>query len=103
MAVLISGKVKGQTLEGYESVLTVVADSIKQAPGFIMHCAHPVEDGWIVTEVWDSKMQADQWFAKTVVPNLPTGIHPKRSYQELHVVLTPASKNENSYAEQEIK
>ena len=33
MAVLISSKVKGQTLEGYEGVLSVVKDLIKQAPG----------------------------------------------------------------------
>jgi hypothetical protein len=100
MAVLISSNVKGQTLEGYEAVLALVADSIKQASGFIMHYAHPVEDGWIVTELWDSKKQADEWFVQTVVPHLPPGIHPKRSYQELHVVLTPSVKKENSYRDQ---
>lgn len=89
MAVLISSQVKGQTQEGYDSVLVAVRDAVKQAPGFILHCAHPVEDGWLVTEIWESKKLADQWFGKYVVPNLPTGIHPKRSYQELHSVITP--------------
>jgi hypothetical protein len=89
MAVLISSQVKGQTLEGYDSVLVAVRDAVKQAPGFIFHCAHPVEDGWLVTEVWESKKLADQWFGKYVVPNLPKGIHPKRSYVELHSVITP--------------
>ena len=89
MAILISIKVKNQTQEGYDSVLTAVRELVKKAPGFIMHCAHPVEDGWQVTEVWNSKKESDEWFAKNVVPNLPQGIHPKRSYQELHSCVTP--------------
>jgi hypothetical protein len=89
MAVLISSQVKGQTQEGYDSVLVAVREAVKAAPGFILHCAHPVEDGWLVTEIWESKKQADQWFGKFVVPNLPEGIHPKRSYQELHSMVTP--------------
>ena len=89
MAVLISSKVKGQTQEGYDSVLTAVRDLVKAAPGFIMHCAHPAEGEWQLYEVWESKAQADQWFATYVVPNLPKGLHPKRSYQELHSIVTP--------------
>lgn len=89
MAVLILTKVKGQTQEGYDSVLTAVREAIKQAPGFIMHCAHPAEEEWNIYEVWQSKAQADKWFGEYVVPNLPAGIHPKRSYQELHSVVTP--------------
>lgn len=88
MAVLISSKVAQQTQEGYDSVLMAVEEALKKGPGFIMHCAHPAEDGWIVTEIWNSKKEADQWFAKNVVPNLPKGIHPKRSYQELHSLVT---------------
>jgi hypothetical protein len=89
MAVLISSKVAGQTHEGYDSVLVAVRESIKKAPGFIMQCAYPGDDGWDVTEVWNSKREADNWFAKTVVPHLPPGIHPKRSYKELYNVITP--------------
>ena len=89
MAVLISTKVKGQTQEGYDGILAAVRESVQQAPGFIMHCAHPADGEWLVYEVWYSKQLADQWFAATIVPNLPPGIHPKRSYQELHSVVTP--------------
>jgi len=86
MAVLVSSKVKGQTREGYDKVLVFVKDSLKTAPGFIMHCAFPVaeEDFWQVHEVWQSKAEADIFFAKYIAPNLPKGIYPKRSYQELH-------------------
>jgi hypothetical protein len=89
MAVLISTKVKGQTQEGYDGVLIAVENLIKQAPGFIMHCAHPAEGEWNVYEIWRSKTEADQWFAKYIVPNLPQGIHPKRSYQQLHSIVIP--------------
>ncbi len=90
MAVLISTKVKGQTQEGYDGILNAVKESIQNAPGFIMHCAHPAEGEWLVYEVWQSKQQADKWFGAVVVPNLPKGIHPKRSYQELHSMVTTA-------------
>jgi hypothetical protein len=36
----------------------------------------------------ESVAQANQYFAKNVAPNLPPGIHPKRSVQELHNLLT---------------
>lgn len=88
MAILILTKVKGQTQEGYDKVLSFVRDLIKIAPGFISHCAHPDEEGWLLYELWQSKNEADLWFAEYVVPNLPTGIHPKRSYQELHSLVT---------------
>lgn len=88
MAVLISTTVKGQTQEGYEGVLSAVRDLVKIAPGFILHGAHPIEGGWMVYEIWQSKADADRWFGLYVVPNLPKGIHPKRSYQELHSVVT---------------
>lgn len=89
MPVLISTKVKGQTQEGYDSVLFAVREVIKKAPGFILHCAYPSDGEWLVYEVWNSKAEADQWFGKYVVPNLPKGIHPKRSYQELHSMVSP--------------
>ena len=87
MPVLISSKVKEQTQEGYDAVLLAVRDALKNAPGFIMHCAYPAEGEWQLYEIWDSKAAADQWFAKYVVPNIPKGLHPKRSYQELYSLL----------------
>ena len=92
MAVFISTSVKGQTEEGYDGVLASVRDSIMQAPGFVMHFAHPDEGEWKVYEVWHTKEEADRWFAKTIVPNLPPGIHPKRRYQQLHSLVVPGEK-----------
>jgi len=84
MAVLMTAEVAGQTQQGYESMLQVLAESIKVAPGFILHTAHPVEGGWRVIELWETREAANQFFAKHVAPNLPAGIRPKRTMQELH-------------------
>jgi quinol monooxygenase YgiN len=84
MAVMITAEVKGQTQQGYDGMLRALEVPLKSAPGFIMHTAFPVEDGWRVIEVWESKDAANQFFAKAVAPNLPPGIRPKRSVQELH-------------------
>ena len=90
MAILITTNIKGQTAEGYDQVSVYLHQVIRQAPGFILHIAYGDDDGlWHVTEIWNSKKEADEFFAKYVVPNLQGGIHPKRSYQELHSVVTP--------------
>lgn len=89
MAVLITAEVKGQTQEGYERMQAVLGSVLKGAPGFFLHAAHPTAEGWRIIEVWESKTAADEFFAKHVAPNLPPGIRPKRSVQELHGVLRP--------------
>lgn len=88
MAVLILSKVKGQTKEGYDGILEAVKDEIKKADGFIFHGAHPSDEEWQVVEIWETRAQADKWFGKFVVPNLPKGIHPKRTYFELYSAVT---------------
>ncbi len=65
MAVLITAENQGQTQQGYDGMLGVLADSIKQAPGFILHTAHPVEGGWRVIEVWESKDDANRFLQNT--------------------------------------
>lgn len=87
MAVLIISENQGQTPQGYDGMLAVLGERIKQAPGFILHTSHPTEGGWRVVEVWESKAHANQFFAKHVAPNLPPGIHPKLAVHELHAVV----------------
>jgi len=89
MPVLVTAEVKGQTLEGYEGMRGVLAAPLRAAPGFLLHTAHPVEGGWRVIEVWESRQAADAFFAMAVAPNLPPRIRPKRAVQELHGVLVP--------------
>lgn len=54
MAVLVTAEVKGQTQTGYDDMLNLLAGHLKQAPGFILHTAHPVEGGWRVIELWET-------------------------------------------------
>lgn len=90
MAILITTKVNGQTAEGYDQISVFLNQAVRQAPGFILHLAYGTDDEvWHVNEVWNSKKEADDFFAKMVAPNLPKGIVPKRTYQELHSVVTP--------------
>ena len=90
MSVLITAEVRGQTAQGYDSMLAALSVHLKQAPGLVLHSTHATEDGWRVIEVWDSKAQSDRFFATVVAPSLPPGIRPKRFVQPLHNVVLPA-------------
>ena len=87
MAVLVTAEVAGQTREGYDGMLEALTETIRTAPGFVLHTGHPVEGGWRIIEVWETKDAANQFFAKHVAPNLPPGIRPKRTVQELRGLL----------------
>ena len=93
MATLVNTIVKGQTSEGYDQVSIMLHHLVKSAPGFIVHTAYGAEDGWHVLEVWQTKKEADEFFAKMVAPNLPHGIVPKRSYTDLHSIVLPDTKS----------
>ena len=87
MAVLVTADVPGQTLEGYQQLITHLEPLLREARGFIAHGAGPVRDGWRVFEIWDSQEHATQFFATHIQPNLPPGITPKRTLLELHTFL----------------
>lgn len=87
MAVLMISEVSGQTQQGYDGMLEVVGEALRRAPGFLMHMAHPVETGWRILEVWETREDAARFFAAHIAPNLPDGIRPKLSFQPLHDVL----------------
>jgi hypothetical protein len=89
MTVLISAEVKGQTQLGYDSMLNMLGSVLKSTPGFILHTSHPIEGGWRVIEIWQSKEAADQFFVRNVVPHLSKGIRPKRTVQRLHGYVAP--------------
>ena len=55
MAVLVTAEVPGQTKEGYDGMLDVLGDSIRNAKGFIGHYAGRSETGcWTCIEVWET-------------------------------------------------
>ena len=84
MAVIVVAEVQGQTAAGYDGMLSVLAERAKQAQGFVLHSAYVVDGHWRVVEVWHTKTDADQFFAKQVAPHLPPGVRPKRTVFETH-------------------
>jgi hypothetical protein len=87
MPVMMISEVSGQSPQGYDGMLALVGDALRQAPGLVMHMSHPVEAGWRIVEVWSSREDATRFFAAHIAPNLPDGIRPKLSFQPLHSLL----------------
>jgi hypothetical protein len=88
MAVLMTAEVPGQTKEGYDRMLDAVGPVMLNAKGFIAHGSAETRDGFRCFEVWESQADATSFFANHVHPNLPPGITPKRTYLELHSLVT---------------
>ena len=89
MTILISAEVTGQTQQGYDGMLNMLSDVLKNTPGFVLHASHPTEGGWRVIEIWETQKAADQFFVRNVVPNLPKGVRHKRFVQQLHGYVAP--------------
>lgn len=89
MAIMMIGEADNLTPQNYAYMITALQDAMQAAPGFVMHTAHPREDGGMrVVEIWRSKEESDQFFAKHVAPNLPPGIRPKRKTLLLESLVT---------------
>ena len=89
MAVMVTAEVAGQTRQGYDAMRAALEGPLKGAAGLILHTSHEVEGGWRVIEMWESTKAANDFIAKAVHPNLPPGIKPRRTFQELHAIITP--------------
>lgn len=89
MAVLMTAEVSGQTLAGYSELFDVVSSELRSAQGFLMHASHPVDGGWRVIEIWDSRQDAAAFFATTIAPHLPERVRPKLNFTRLHDVVQP--------------
>ncbi len=88
MTVIVIAEVQGQTRVGYDSMLSALKELTSKAEGFILHSAYEVDGQWRVVEVWRSKAEANQFFAKVVAPHLPPGVRPKRTMHEAHSLIT---------------
>ena len=90
MAVMVISEIDGQSAQGYDGMLAILGEALRRSPGFLMHASHPVETGWRIIEVWNSREDATRFFAAHVAPKLPDGIRPKLSFQPLHSLLETA-------------
>ena len=87
MAVLVTGETVGVTKEMHDGMLAKLGEQLRGAKGFIAHIAGPYEEGWRVMEIWETKEDATEWFAKFVHPNLPPGVKPRRTFHEVHALV----------------
>ena len=88
VAVLVTAEVPGQTVEKYDQMLDVLGPLLRQAKGFIAHGSGPSPNGWRSFEIWETREDATQFFAKHIHPNLPEGIKPQRKLMQLHSFVT---------------
>jgi hypothetical protein len=88
MPVMVISEVSGQSPQGYDGMLALVGEALRQAPGLVMHTSHPTDAGWRIVEVWNAREDAARFFAAHVAPLLPEGIRPKLSFQPLHSLVT---------------
>ena len=70
MAVESRGSVPGMTGEQYLGTFQQVRAQLQAAPGFIAHIGVVTETGVEVTEVWESREQAQAWIDSTIAPML---------------------------------
>jgi hypothetical protein len=85
----MTSEISGQTLQGYQGLFDTVSPALKAAPGFVLHASHPVDGGWRVVEIWQTREDAGRFYAASIAPNLPEGLHPKLTFAPLHDVVQP--------------
>jgi hypothetical protein len=90
MAVIVMAENEKLTREAYDGMLVGLRDLMQKSPGFIAHMGWPTPDGWRIVEIWRTKDDANQFFAKHVHPNLPPDApRPHRRVFELHALVEP--------------
>ncbi len=62
MPVGVVVEIPGGTQEQYESVFNQVHPDGKMPGGHLVHVAGPMEDGWMVMDVWESEEAFNDFF-----------------------------------------
>jgi hypothetical protein len=50
---------------------------LRSARGFVQHTSYPIDGSWRVLEIRATREDAARFYATTIAPHLPEGIHPK--------------------------
>ena len=88
MAVLVKIVNRGMSLATYDEIAPRLIPELKRQAGFHVHLCSAIDDGLVVSEVWDSAEQQQAWFEKYVRPNIPPEGRPEIEVVELHNVVT---------------
>lgn len=62
MAIAFTFEFPGGTQAQYDQILEKLQQSGTKAPGRLFHLAGPMENGWRVIDVWESKEALDKFF-----------------------------------------
>jgi hypothetical protein len=68
MSVVVSAVAHGLNVEGYEAVTGKVMSGDQLPDGCELHIAGPVEQGWRVITVWESREQFDRFREEKLLP-----------------------------------
>jgi heme-degrading monooxygenase HmoA len=89
VTVLVRNTAVGLDEATYDQIAPALHPLVKAQPGFILHVAYPVPNGFIVSELWESKAQHETWFNEFVKPNLPDPEAMTTEYIDLHAMVQP--------------
>jgi len=96
MAVMVTTEILRQTQIGYDALFAKIEAELKRAPGFLVHYSHRLADGWRHVEVWETNETANTFFENNILPLLPAGRKPLRTFQDLHLCVVKPSKGRSS-------
>lgn len=71
MAVMLVATIPGQSREEQERMVDSLRENLEAQPGFLFHAGGPVDGGWRLHEVWESRDQLEAWLEGTIFPSLP--------------------------------
>jgi hypothetical protein len=68
MAIGLLFELEGMTREQYDGMIEASGLADRLPPGQIFHAAGPMEGGWRVVDLWESREQFDSFAQETLAP-----------------------------------
>ena len=82
MAVLVLTEMAGATARDGKRWEPVMA-RLRRSTGFVLQADGPMEGGWRLVSVWETRKDFDHWYESVVKPNLPRGTPTRDRVYEL--------------------
>jgi hypothetical protein len=68
MAIGLLFEIPGMTQEQYDTALAASGFEATLPPGQLVHMAGPIDGGWRVIDLWESRADFDRFAAETLAP-----------------------------------
>lgn len=95
MAILVISELPGVSDVGPEQ-WTPMMTRLRGQPGLLVHADGPIDGGWRVVSIWDSREDFDRFFDSAIRPNLPPGAPSRDVVSDLRFVLLPTQLEKTS-------